>query len=161
MSWTGPRRLSVALARPSDFAPMAPWTSLDHSSDATALANDDGPAGPRWLGPAALPPFGALAMTEHGDHQSRVLEDLSEAVNYRRWLASMASPYLGDDPIEFGSGIGDYAAEWLPALSRMTLSEADEGRLKVLHERFVDDPRVTVTRLMLPATERREHSAAV
>jgi hypothetical protein len=98
---------------------------------------------------------------EYDDVQSRVLEDLSEAVHYRRWLAALAGPYLGDDPIEIGAGIGDYAAEWLPTLPRLTVSEADDGRLKVLHERFVDDPRVTVRQLILPTTERRGHSAAV
>jgi hypothetical protein len=52
---------------------------------------------------------------EHDDVQSRVLEDLSKAVNYRRWLAGLAAPYLGDDPIEIGAGNGDYAVEWLHA----------------------------------------------
>jgi ubiquinone/menaquinone biosynthesis C-methylase UbiE len=98
---------------------------------------------------------------EHDDVQSRVLEDLSEAVNYRRWLAALVRPYLGDDPIEIGAGIGDYAAEWLPTLPRLTVSEADDGRLKVLHERFVDDRRVTVRRLILPTAECGGHSAAV
>jgi SAM-dependent methyltransferase len=98
---------------------------------------------------------------EHDDVQSRALEDLSNAVNYRRWLAGLAAPYLGDDPIEIGAGIGDYAIEWLRTLPRLTVTEADDSRLKILHERFVDDPRVTVRRLMLPSTERREHSAAI
>jgi ubiquinone/menaquinone biosynthesis C-methylase UbiE len=95
------------------------------------------------------------------DVQSRVLEDLSEAVNYRRWLAGLVRPHLGDDPIEIGSGIGDYAAEWLPALPRMTVTEADDTRLKMLHERFTDDSRVTVRRLELPAVEPGRHSALV
>jgi 16S rRNA A1518/A1519 N6-dimethyltransferase RsmA/KsgA/DIM1 with predicted DNA glycosylase/AP lyase activity len=77
-------------------------------------------------------------MTNHEDVQSRVLEDLSEAVNYRRWLADLARPYLGDDPIEVGAGIGDYAVEWLRALPRLTVTEADDDRLKLLHQRFVE-----------------------
>lgn len=43
----------------------------------------------------------------------------------------------------------------------MTVTESDDGRLKVLRERFVDDPRVTVRRLKLPTGERGAHSAAV
>jgi SAM-dependent methyltransferase len=94
--------------------------------------------------------------------QSGVLEDLTEAVNYRHWLASLAAPYLGDDPIEIGSGIGDYAAEWLDAaVPRITVTETHDDRLKILHERFVDDDRVEVRRLTLPVDEAGEHSAAV
>jgi SAM-dependent methyltransferase len=93
--------------------------------------------------------------------QSEVLEDLSDAVNYQRWLADLARPYLGDDPIELGSGIGDYAAAWLATVPKMTVTEADESRLKVLAERFAGDPRVTVRSLFLPTDERAGHSAAV
>jgi SAM-dependent methyltransferase len=97
------------------------------------------------------------------DHhvQSGVLEDLSEAVNYRHWLAGLAAPYLGDHPIEIGSGIGDYAAEWLQTVPKITVSETHEDRLKLLHERFVDDARVDVRRLTLPTQEKAGHSAAV
>ena len=56
-------------------------------------------------------------MTIRGDTalQTEVLEDLSDAVNYRHWLASLVAPYLGDKPLEVGGGIGDYAAEWASA----------------------------------------------
>jgi SAM-dependent methyltransferase len=97
------------------------------------------------------------------DHhvQSGVLEDLTEAVNYRQWLAGLAAPHLGDHPIEIGSGIGDYAAEWLETVPKITVSETHEDRLKILHERFVDDARVDVRRLTLPVEETGEYSAAV
>jgi hypothetical protein len=68
---------------------------------------------------------------------------------------------LCDDPIEIGAGIGDYAAEWLITVPRITATEADDRRLKTLHDRFVDDPRVTVRPLVLPGAESRQHSAAV
>jgi hypothetical protein len=74
---------------------------------------------------------------------------------------SRALPPRIPAPIEIGAGIGDYAVEWLRTLPRLTVSEADDGRLKILHERFVDDLRVTVRRLVLPSTERCEHSAAI
>jgi SAM-dependent methyltransferase len=101
--------------------------------------------------------------------QSEVLEDLTDAVNYQRWLADLTRPYLGDNPIELGGGIGDYAAAWLAdppgdqgrGVPRITVTEADDSRFKVLAERFVDDERVTVRQLFLPASERAGHSAAV
>ena len=93
--------------------------------------------------------------------QSHVLEALSEAVNYREWLASLAVPWLGDDPIEVGSGIGDYAATWAELGFPMLATEADETRLDGLRRRFADDPRVTVAYLHAPITETAAHSAVV
>lgn len=95
------------------------------------------------------------------DVQTNVLEDLTEAVNYRRWLVSLGAGYLGDDPLEVGAGIGDYAAEWLATAPRVTATESDEHRLKLLHMRFADEPRVTVRPLALPTEEEGSHSAVV
>ncbi len=50
--------------------------------------------------------------------QSEVLEGLATAVNHRRWFVELALPYLGDNPIEIGSGLGDYALEWAEHLPR-------------------------------------------
>jgi SAM-dependent methyltransferase len=93
--------------------------------------------------------------------QSDVLEDLRQAVNYRRWLASLATPYLGDDVIEIGSGTGDYAAEWVAHGIRVTASEADVDRLAHLQQRFADDPRVAVRQLVVPLEEDGDYSAVV
>lgn len=93
--------------------------------------------------------------------QTEVLEDLSDAVNYRRWLADLVRPHLADDPLEIGSGIGTYVAEWLPDVPRFTATEADEHRLLGLKKRFADDPRVVVRELYMPTDERAEHSAVV
>jgi SAM-dependent methyltransferase len=93
--------------------------------------------------------------------QTEVLEDLSDAVNYQRWLTDLVRPYLGADPIELGSGIGDCAAAWLTTAPRITVTEADENRLMVLAGRFADEPRVRVRRLFLPTDEPAGHSAVV
>src|SRR5689334_25438913 len=60
--------------------------------------------------------------------QSEVLEGLATAVNHRRWFVELALPYLGDNPIEIGSGLGDYAIEWAEHLPRFTATEADPHR---------------------------------
>jgi SAM-dependent methyltransferase len=94
--------------------------------------------------------------------QDEVLEDLAEAVNYRHWLVDLALPYLGDDPLEVGSGIGLYAADWRAAgVSRLTVSEADPGRLATLRARFAGDPGVTVRELAVPIAEHASYSAVV
>lgn len=94
--------------------------------------------------------------------QSEILEDLVEAANYRRWLVGLALPHLGDDPLEVGSGLGHYAADWAAAgVPRWTASEADPARLQGLRERFAGDPVVRVRELAVPIEETAEHSAVV
>jgi hypothetical protein len=94
--------------------------------------------------------------------QSQTLESLSVAANYHDWLSSLALPYLGEHPFEVGSGLGDYAAAWLAAgVPRITVSEADEMRVRVLLDRFGGDPRVEVRRVDILDPPVGEHSAMV
>ena len=93
--------------------------------------------------------------------QTTVLESLSSAVNYRRWILELAAPWMGKDPIELGSGNGDYAAEWASTGRRITASEAEPARLEELRRRFTDDPFVTVRRLALPSHENGSYSATL
>jgi SAM-dependent methyltransferase len=93
--------------------------------------------------------------------QSEVLEDLRGARHYRRWLVSLVSPYLGDHPIEIGSGIGDYAAELAPGRASYTATEPDPDRQAVLADRFTGDPVVRVRQLSLPTDQTGDHSAVV
>ncbi|MFC7547031.1 class I SAM-dependent methyltransferase [Plantactinospora sp. GCM10030261] len=93
--------------------------------------------------------------------QSEVLEGLATAVNHRRWFVELALPYLGDNPIEIGSGLGDYALEWAPHLSRFTATEADPERLIALKERLAVEPKIEVREMLLPHAERADYSAAV
>jgi SAM-dependent methyltransferase len=94
--------------------------------------------------------------------QSEILEDLVEARNYRRWLVDLALPHLGDDPLEVGSGLGHYAADWAAAgVPRWTASEADPTRLTQLRERFAGHPVVRVRELAVPIEETASHSAVV
>jgi ubiquinone/menaquinone biosynthesis C-methylase UbiE len=93
--------------------------------------------------------------------QSEVLEGLATAVNHRRWFVELAVPYLGDNPIEIGSGLGDYALEWAPRFGRFTATEADPDRLIRLKERMADHPTVDVREMLLPTEETGDYSAAV
>jgi SAM-dependent methyltransferase len=93
--------------------------------------------------------------------QGEVLEGLAEAHNHRRWFAALARPYLGDDPIEVGSGLGDYALEWARTVPRFTATEADPDRLLELKDRLAGHDRIEVRELHLPTEEVGHHSALV
>jgi hypothetical protein len=106
--------------------------------------------------------------------QSHVLENLTSAVRYRRWLADMARPYLGDCPIEIGSGNGDYAQEWANyrGMVSFTATEGDADRCALLATRFRSHPVIRARHLWLgtdadegtpesTTEERGRHSAAV
>lgn len=93
--------------------------------------------------------------------QSRILEDVGAASRYRAWLVSLAFDALGDDPVEIGSGHGEYAEEWLPRVRHFTATDADPARVSHLRNRFNEDERVTVRKLLLPSTLDGEFSSAV
>jgi hypothetical protein len=101
-------------------------------------------------------------MAAAADVQLRVLEALEGAENYNRWLADLTRPYLGDDPVEVGSGLGGNAALWLAGgLPRVTVSERDAGSLARLEQRFGGDPRVAVARIDLASARAASHSSCV
>ena len=94
--------------------------------------------------------------------QSTTLGSVASAVSYQAWLTSLAEPYLGDDPIELGSGLGDYAQSWLDGgTPRITVSEVDPSRLAHLRAGFERDLRVTVTSIAFRTPQADEHSAYV
>lgn len=104
-------------------------------------------------------PSAEPAVLGDSELQTEQLEELTEAVNYRAWLVSLALPYLGDRPLEVGSGIGDYAADLAALGLNVTASEAEPGRAKQLAHRFRATPNVTVRELALPVTEPGDYSA--
>jgi SAM-dependent methyltransferase len=94
--------------------------------------------------------------------QHSVLEALEAARNYNAWIASLVAPYLGDDPVEIGSGTGTYAQLWLDSgIARLTVSETEPALVEHLRERFADDARVSVRNLDLLDAPPAEHSAVV
>jgi ubiquinone/menaquinone biosynthesis C-methylase UbiE len=93
--------------------------------------------------------------------QSEVLEGLAMAVNHRRWFVELAVPYLGDHPIEVGSGLGDYAIDWSAHFQRFTATEADPDRLVALKDRLSAYSNIDVRQLLLPTEEGGQYSGAV
>jgi SAM-dependent methyltransferase len=93
--------------------------------------------------------------------QSEVLEGLATAVNHRRWFVELAVPHLGDNPIEIGSGLGDYALEWAPLFRQFTATEADADRLLLLKERLSGTANIDVREMLLPTDEVNDYTGAV
>jgi len=77
------------------------------------------------------------------------------------WFADFARPFLGEHPIEIGSGLGDYAMEWIPSVEKFTATEADPALLAELEQRLSRYSNVTVRQLLLPTDERADHSCLV
>ena len=98
-----------------------------------------------------------------GDRQIQcdVLVALAECRNHRKWFAGFAEPFLGEHPIEIGSGLGDYALEWIPAVDKYTATEADPALFGELRKHMAVYPSVTVRQLLLPTDERGDHSCLV
>lgn len=94
--------------------------------------------------------------------QTRVLEDLGGSPNYQRWLTSLARPYLGERPIELGSGTGDYAQLWLDdGVPQVTVTEIDPSRHAILAERFRHEDRVLLRELDIHAPQPANHTCLV
>lgn len=98
-----------------------------------------------------------------GDRQTQhdVLEALAECANHRRWFAAFAEPYLGEHPIEIGSGFGDYAKEWIPLVDKFTATEADPALLPGLEAEMAAFANVEVSLLLLPTEDRADHSCLI
>jgi protein-L-isoaspartate O-methyltransferase len=101
------------------------------------------------------------AVTGDAAFQTVVLEEMAAATNYRGWLGSLMLPFLGDRPLEVGSGTGDYAELWAAAGLQVTATEGYQPLVEQLHRRFDGHPNVRVRPLMAPVTERANHSAVV
>ncbi|HSR85863.1 MAG TPA: methyltransferase domain-containing protein, partial [Streptosporangiaceae bacterium] len=98
-----------------------------------------------------------------GDRQTQhdVLEALAECANHRRWFAAFARPYLGEHPIEIGSGFGDYAKQWIPLVDKFTATEADPALLPGLQAEMAAFSNVEVSLVLLPTQERGDHSSLI
>lgn len=101
-----------------------------------------------------IPPWKTTRSGVLGDSQlqTQTLEDVGTATNYHSWLTDLARPYLGEHPLELGSGLGDYAQRWLDSgTERITVTELDPSRFAGLNRRFCNDDRVQVRELDLLA----------
>jgi SAM-dependent methyltransferase len=104
----------------------------------------------------------STAVTGDSVLQSFTLESLASAVNYHAWLTDLVEPYLGEAPVELGSGLGDYAQTWSAAPGRtVTVTDADPSRAQHLTRRFASHPQVRVQSLDITHPYPGKHSCLV
>ena len=94
--------------------------------------------------------------------QSCTLESLTTAVRYHAWLTSLVRPYLGEHPLEIGSGLGDYAQTWIDTgTPQITVSDRDPSRFAVLQRRFEGSDQIHVQDVDVFAPHPADHTALV
>jgi glycosyltransferase involved in cell wall biosynthesis len=64
-----------------------------------------------------------------------ILNELSYAPRFAAWMAAVIRPWLGNRILEIGSGIGNIS-RCLPRRTRLTLTDRDEGYLRILEADF-------------------------
>lgn len=114
-----------------------------------------------YLSDQDVAPLGVEELRGDRQIQHDVLEALANCANHRKWFAGFATPFLGEHPIEIGSGFGDYALEWLSSVEKFTATEADPALLYQLQRAMAAHPNVAVRQLLLPTDERADHSCLV
>jgi hypothetical protein len=79
--------------------------------------------------------------------QVEVLEELTSAINYRKWLISKCNKEVGARPFELGSGSGIYAQELLNqswGIEALAVSEVSQTSLDRLRAKFSNSHSISV-----------------
>jgi SAM-dependent methyltransferase len=71
----------------------------------------------------------------------------SEASNYLRWLVDLCAPYLGQNVLEVGSGLGDLTERFAEGDRKVHATDLSDQFLEALRARFAGSQNVTVERL--------------
>jgi SAM-dependent methyltransferase len=81
------------------------------------------------------------------------LHNLAEAHRLVDWTSGLVLPHVHGAVAEIGAGIGTYSEKMLErGADPLLLFEPDEACLGVLHSKFEDDPRVTISDELLPGS---------
>jgi glycosyltransferase involved in cell wall biosynthesis len=91
--------------------------------------------------------FFAVVDDIYGDRYGHgILHRLSKAHRFNAWLADTIRPWIGDDVLEIGAGLGNLTRELLPR-SSYTASDIDPLHLDYLRNLYRQNRRVTVARV--------------
>ena len=76
-----------------------------------------------------------------------VLNNLTGTPQYLSWLARKVRPYVGDEVLELGAGIGNIAGRLIGKRTVYVAGEKDPLHLHALRNRFLRTPNVVVRRI--------------
>jgi glycosyltransferase involved in cell wall biosynthesis len=76
-----------------------------------------------------------------------VLNNLTGTPQYLSWLARVLRPYVGDNVLELGAGIGNISARLMGRRLLYVAAEKDPLHLHALRNRFLRTPNVAVQRI--------------
>jgi 2-polyprenyl-3-methyl-5-hydroxy-6-metoxy-1,4-benzoquinol methylase len=77
-----------------------------------------------------------------------ILQSLSHARRFNKWMVDVIGPYLGTRILEIGSGLGNISRH-LPKKERLIVTDIDATYLELLREAFEDNELVNVAKLDL------------
>lgn len=85
-------------------------------------------------------------------HGHDILQSLSKAHRFNRWMADTIRPWVGSQVLEIGAGMGNLSAQFLPRESYIA-SDIDDLHLDFLRNFFADNRRVTVAKINVEQDE--------
>jgi SAM-dependent methyltransferase len=80
---------------------------------------------------------------EEGNEGPDILDALSGAHNFNRWMADTIRPYLGSEVLELGAGTGNLTRHLAPRRTRYIATDIDPEHLSRLRARLQHRPNVS------------------
>lgn len=87
------------------------------------------------------------------DKGARILDTLSQAPRFNRWMADTIRPHVGQEVLEIGSGIGNLTQQLAPRRKSYVATDIDEEHLARLHTRFLGRPNLRILQGDLTSAE--------
>jgi len=78
------------------------------------------------------------------DSGARILDTLAHAPRFNRWMADTIRPYMREEVLEIGAGIGNMTRHLLSRRKRYITTDIDEGHLTALRARYGEQCHVEV-----------------
>jgi len=86
----------------------------------------------------------AMSSDIYSDSGPEILDALSDANRFNRWMADTVAPYLGKDVLELGAGMGNLSRLLAPRRRRYIASDIDAEHLARLRTRLQHRPNVSI-----------------
>jgi len=87
------------------------------------------------------------------DRGAKILDSLAGTKRFNRWMADTVLPYLGENTLELGAGIGNMTQHLARGRKSYVASDIDEEHMARLRVRFRGRPNLTMQRCDLRAPQ--------